>query len=110
MARYSPRFADALLRKIMEPLLSGAPLKLSLDTGRRLTRVELITIPAYCKMVATVPPGAAEVRFENMPACQVEYVDYYDQNGVRIIRIYLGRVICRGETITAYTDHIVSAT
>jgi len=100
MASLPSRLIAHLLARTLEPLVSGAPLKMRLDTGRRLVRVELITDPPVCKTIITVPAGAEAVSAEDMPACIVEYIDWYDNDNVRIVRLAYFKTITAGDTVT----------
>lgn len=100
MASLPTRLVSELLARTLSHLASGKTMKLSLDTGSRLDRIELVTDPPYCKMVSFVTPGATEVRFEDMPACVVESVDYYDQNGICFMKMRIPRYVSAGDTVT----------
>jgi hypothetical protein len=100
MASLPARIIDQLLLRPLEALLSHpGPLKLRLDTGRRLTRVEMITDPAYLKMVWYVQPGDPEAVFTDLPECTVLGFDYYDQDGVRFLRSRNAKAVSPGDSV-----------
>jgi hypothetical protein len=101
MASIPSRLVAHLLARALEPLVRVAPLKVRLDTGQRLvTRVELVTDPVVCLTVIPFPAGAESVQAEDMPGCVVEYIDYYDQDGIRFARMSFFKAIRAGETVT----------